>query len=113
LRGAGIAVVITSVADEGSREDKGTVTSKLFDALGLGVPVLLVSPPGGDAESIVQGPGCGRRFVGSDTVGIASYLADAMAGRVPRRDPPREYAWPTVVERLDPILKQALGDRVH
>ena len=37
LQGAGIAVVITSVADEGSREDQGTVTSKLFDALGLGV----------------------------------------------------------------------------
>ncbi len=111
LRGAGVAVVITSVADEASTTHKGIVTAKVFDALGLGTPILLVSPHGSDVESIVQDTGCGRRFVGSDVAGMASYLANAIAGHVPRREPPNAYAWPTLVEKLDTILKRAVGRR--
>jgi hypothetical protein len=111
LRGAGLSVVITSVAEEACTSVKGILTAKLFDSLGLGVPILLVAPPGSDAELIVERTGCGRRFVGSDVAGMASYLANAIAGHVPRREPVNAYAWPTLVKNLDTILKRALVRR--
>ena len=41
VRGAGLAVVITSVNEPASLEDKGIVPAKIFEAIGLGTPTLL------------------------------------------------------------------------
>ena len=46
IRGAGLAVVITSVFDDATMEDRGIVTGKVFDAIGLGTPLLAIAPPG-------------------------------------------------------------------
>src|SRR5262249_42446527 len=77
VRGAGVAVVITSIFDDASREDKGIVTGKLFEPLGLGTPILLIAPPGSDATQIVEETGMGRGFVGTDTEGIVRFLSNS------------------------------------
>ena len=112
LRGAAISVVITTVLDDATVEDKGIVTGKIFDALGYGVPVLLVAPRGSDAESIVTSSGCARRFLGSETHPMASYIVELMAGTAPKPAPPRDYAWPAIAGSLDAILRDAIETSV-
>ena len=50
-----------------------------------------------------------RRFIGSETAGIASFLAEVTGGWTPelrRRD---EYAWTNLGKQMDTILRTALA----
>jgi hypothetical protein len=108
VRGAGVAVVITSVAEEATREDKGIVPGKVFETIGLGSPILLIAPPDSDAASITESAKIGRSFTGGDTNGIASFLAEAWNGRVPS---PREYsrhAWTQLAKQMDTVLRSVI-----
>ncbi len=111
VAGSGVAVVITSVAREATTADRGIVTGKLFEPVGLGVPVLLVAPSGSDAEAIMQSTGCGRRYAGHETAGMARYLADLLVGRNSRPVVPGEYGWPSLSRRLDAVLRGCLIGR--
>ncbi len=108
IKGAGMAVVVTSVQDTASAEDRGIVTGKVFDAIGLGTPFLAVAPPGSDLDQIVETTGLGRRFSGTESEKIAAFLAEAMAGRAPGPKRPEAYSWPLLVPRLDEILRVVL-----
>jgi len=84
------------------------MTSKLYDALGLGTPVLLVAPPGSDVEEILETAGLGKSFSGNNISGIADFLADALNGKTPGPKNPHAYAWPEIIGRLDRILRDAI-----
>jgi glycosyltransferase involved in cell wall biosynthesis len=108
VRGAGVAVVITSVAEEAAREDKGIVPGKVFETVGLGSPILLIAPSDSDVASITANAKIGRSFTGGDTRGIASFLAEAWNGRVPS---PREhsmYAWTELAKQMDTVLRSVM-----
>jgi len=107
VRGAGVAVVITSIAEEATIEEKGIMTGKVFEALGLGTPVLLVAPSGSDTEAVAETTGLVRSFTGSDTHGMASFLAAAVYGRVPEPKHLDAYAWPHLAKKLDAVLRRA------
>ena len=111
VRGAGIAVVITSAIQEAAREDQGIVTGKIFEALGLGTPILLVAPPDSDAAHILQHAGQGSAFTGSDIEGITGFLSDLIQGRALESREPAPYSWRNVVTRLDAILREAIATR--
>ncbi|MBK7804388.1 MAG: hypothetical protein IPJ55_17355 [Chloracidobacterium sp.] len=74
LRGAGVTVVITSVLDENSAEDSGIIPGKVFEALGSGVPILLIAPRGSDIEKIGESAESVRLVIGTDIDGITSYF---------------------------------------
>jgi glycosyltransferase involved in cell wall biosynthesis len=111
VRGAGVAVVITSVAENGTLEDQGIVPGKLFENIGLGTPVLLIAPPGSDSDAILTATGAGRRFSGSDISGIASFFKDAMQGQISEADGRGVYTWANIVLQLDRVLREALNYR--
>jgi glycosyltransferase involved in cell wall biosynthesis len=107
VRGASMAVVITSVAEEASLEDRGIVTGKVFEALGLRVPILLIAPPHSDIEAVAATTALARCFSGSDTDGMVSFLLDAMRGRVYEPRNFEAYTWPNIAKRLDTVLRRA------
>jgi glycosyltransferase involved in cell wall biosynthesis len=109
--GANVAAVVVSSDDHGSHGVKGILTGKIFEPVGLGVPVLLVAPPDADARGVVETAGRGRSFVASDTDGMAAYLADLAQGRVPESRQPEVYAWPNLIQKFDATLRQAI--RTH
>lgn len=84
------------------------MTSKLYDALDLGTPVLLVAPPGSDVEEIPETAGLGKSFSGNNISGIADFLADALNGKTPGPKNPHAHAWPEIIGRLDRILRDAI-----
>src|SRR5262249_24603922 len=99
VRGAGVAVVITSVLNPGSLEERGIVTGKVYEAIGLGTPVLAIAPDDSDIDSVLEAT-AGRRFVGSDVRGIVSYLRNLMATDSSRRNAPAEFDWSALSGRL-------------
>jgi glycosyltransferase involved in cell wall biosynthesis len=109
VRGADVAVVITSVEEQGSLLERGIVTGKLFEAIGLGTPTLLISPPGGDVEAIVAETGLARCYAGNDIAGISSLLEQAMLGDLPVPKRPEAYSWPVIVQDLDALLREVVG----
>jgi glycosyltransferase involved in cell wall biosynthesis len=112
VRGAGVAVVITSVAEENTIEDQGVVTAKVYEALGLKTPVLLIAPSGSDAISIVEGTGLARSFTGNDTHGIASFLSDVMLGRVLEPQDLEALAWTNIAKKLDTVLRKVVANAI-
>jgi glycosyltransferase involved in cell wall biosynthesis len=107
VKGAGIAIVITSVAEEATMADRGIMTGKVFEPLGLGTPILLVAPPGSDVETLAETTGLARRFTGSDVAGIASFLTEAISGQVIKPKNLDVYAWTTIAKQLDAVLREA------
>lgn len=108
IRGAGIAVVIASVLEEGTVEDRGIVTGKVFDAIGLGTPFVAVAPSGSDLQGILEVSGLGRRFAGTESEGIAAFIVDTMSGLAPKARDPETFSWPRLGRKLDEILRSPL-----
>lgn len=109
VMGAGAALVITSIAEEPTLVDKGIVTGKVFEALGLGIPVLAVAPRGSDLESIAETTGLVESFTARDTEGMASFLRDLMFGRRLERKSQEVYAWRNIAKKLDVVLRSAVS----
>lgn len=108
VAGAAADVVITSVSSDGSDSEAGIVTGKVFEAIGLGVPVLLIAPFGNDARVVVGKSPYSRCFVGGDTDGIAGFLREVIEHEIPRARPVESYAWPRIAKQLDAVLRCAM-----
>jgi glycosyltransferase involved in cell wall biosynthesis len=108
-RGAGVAVVITSVAEGNALEDRGIIPGKVFEILGLGTPTLLIAPPGSDVATILATTNLGRCLSGSNIGGIASFLIDAIRGRAPEPKAREAFAWTNIASYLDIVLRKAMN----
>ena len=82
VRGVAVAVVITSVFEEAILEDRGIVTGKIFENIGLGIPILIIAPSGSDVNAIAETTGLAISFTGNDIDGMASFLTDTKFGRL-------------------------------
>jgi glycosyltransferase involved in cell wall biosynthesis len=111
VRGSGVTVVITSVLDEGTPEERGIVPGKLFEPLGLGKPVLLVAPRDSFVQTIIETTGLARIFPGSHIDGMASFFADVIRGQAPKPKNPEAYAWMNIIKRLDIVLREVIGKK--
>ncbi len=109
VRGAGIAVVITSVRPDSTLEEKGIITGKIFEAIGLSTPILLIAPPGTDAGVVLDAAGAGKRYAGGDIDGMTDYVLQVMGGARPLKRNPEEYEWGNVARILDSVLRGVTG----
>jgi glycosyltransferase involved in cell wall biosynthesis len=113
VKGASVAVVVTTVAEKGTSVDHGMVTGKLFEALGLGTPILLVSPAESDGAAILADAGVHASFTGTDIDGIAGHISRLLSDqtRPSQSAAPEPYAWPELIKPLDAILRSQLTGR--
>lgn len=110
VKGARLAVVITSVEDQGTLDDKGIVTGKIFEAIGVGTPVLLIAPNGSDASVMTRATGLVKSFPGSDIQGMASFIKDVIYGQSPKSKNVEIFSWTTIIKQLDSILRTVISD---
>lgn len=113
VRGAGVAIAITSVQHGGGAEDQGWVAGKIFETIGLGTPILIVAPLHSDIAAISQTTGLGQSFSPDDISGIADFFRKALNRETPKAKNPRLYEWPYIIKKLDGILRQAITDTRH
>jgi glycosyltransferase involved in cell wall biosynthesis len=105
VKGANLAVVITSVEEEETLEDKGIVTGKIFEAIGLATPVLLIAPLGSDARDITEPTGLVRSFVGTEIQGMVSLLQGVIRGQAPQLRNIENCSWAILSKNLDALLR--------
>jgi glycosyltransferase involved in cell wall biosynthesis len=110
VRGAGMTVVIASVAPTGSPAEKGVLTGKIFEAIGLKTPLWVIAPAGSDLEEVLRVAGRGRRFSGDEIEAMVSYLEDAMAGRTPPPGRSDVFDWARIGADLDRLLRGVLDE---
>ena len=107
-KGAAVNVVVTSVIKTVDQGILGNLPGKLFEVIGLGSPVLLVSPDGSQARMILDQTRSGLGVSGDDPVRIAEALKELLgraAGRSPQAD---AYSWPRLARQLDTLLRSLL-----
>jgi glycosyltransferase involved in cell wall biosynthesis len=109
VRGAAVAIVITSVFHDGSLEDNGIVTGKVFEPLGLGIPILLIAPPGSDARKIIEETDSGRGFVGADIEGMVRFISQLSQRMSERSTGAHAYSWPAKAAQLNSILRRVVA----
>lgn len=112
VKGASLSLVITSVAEQETLEDKGIVTGKIFEAIGLGTPVLLIAPKGSDARAITEPTGLVKSFTGTEIQGMVSFVKDVVCGRAPRPKAIEICSWATISKSLDAILRGCMASDV-
>lgn len=113
VKGARLALVITSVAEEQTLEDKGIVTGKIFEAIGLATPVLLIAPEGSDACAIAKPTGLVTSFSGTQIQGMVSFLKDVVYGQAPQHKNIESCSWATISKDLDVLLRGVVCDGSH
>ncbi len=107
VKGANIALVVSSIYEQSPLIDKGTIPGKIFEPIGLGTPVLLIASLGSDAATLLAPTGLGKSFTGSDTQGMASFLKDVVRGRALQPKDIENCSWATLSKKLDAILRSA------
>jgi glycosyltransferase involved in cell wall biosynthesis len=109
VRGAGLAVVITSISEVPSKADDGMITGKIFEAIGLGAPALVIAPETSDIRSVVETAGRGICLPASNVAGIAAFIQQALSDQLPASGNLGLYSWPSIGIKLDGVLRSAAG----
>jgi glycosyltransferase involved in cell wall biosynthesis len=109
IGGAGFVTVISSVSNDAAAEDMGIMTGKLYEALGLRAPVLLIAPQESDLARVAESTLSVKIFTGSCIEEMALYARDLMSRQNPNLKTQEEFAWPTIAKDLDGILRRAIG----
>ncbi len=112
VKGARLAVVISSVYGRSLLKDKGIIPAKIYEAIGLGTPVLLIAPPGSDATALFAPTGLVRSFTGSDTQGMVSFLKDVVCGKAPQPKNTEMCSWMTLSKNLNAILRECMTSTI-
>jgi glycosyltransferase involved in cell wall biosynthesis len=116
IKGANLALVISSIYEQSPLIDKGIIPGKIFEAIGLGTPVLLISPFGSDTRSLMAHTGLVKSFTGADIQGMVSFLKDVVCGRAPQPKNLEACSWTTISKSLDALLRGVVardGSHAH
>ncbi|OQW35951.1 MAG: hypothetical protein A4E19_15965 [Nitrospira sp. SG-bin1] len=105
VKGANLALVISSIYEQSQLIDKGTIPGKIFEAIGFGTPVLLISSFGSDTRRLAASTGFVKSFTGADTQGMVSFLQEVVSGQTPRSENIESCSWTTISKNLDAILR--------
>jgi len=112
VKGASLAVVVVSVEEQASSEMLGMVPAKIFEAIGLGTPVLLIAPVGSDATALIAPTGLVKSFTGAQTEDMASFLKDVVSGHAPQPSNTELFSWTTISKSLDTLLRGCMTSTV-
>ncbi|MBX3301838.1 MAG: glycosyltransferase [Nitrospira sp.] len=113
VKGASLAVVVVSVEEQASSEMLGMVPAKIFEAIGLGTPVLLIAPLGSDATALLARTGLVKSFTGAETQGMASFLKDVVCGQVLQLRNIEICSWATISKNLDALLRRSMTSQSY
>lgn len=114
VKGAKLALVISSIYEECPLKDRGIIPAKIFEAIGLGTPVLLISPFGSDVRALMAPTGLVKSFTGAEIQSMASFLKDVVCGQAHQPQDLESCSWTTISKNLDAILRGVIaGDRSH
>ncbi len=107
-KGADACVVVTSVLPSTDAADRGVLTSKLYEIMGMGTPIMLVTPEQSEAHSLSQNYRHITRFSGEDILGMERYLTRLIVEGEQRGEPATTYSWPILAKGMDAVLRTSI-----
>ncbi len=114
VKGASLALVISSIHEQSQLIDKGIIPGKIFEAIGFRTPVLLISPFGSDTRALAAPTGLVKSFTGAEIQGMVSFLQEVVGGQAPKPGDIERCSWTTLSKNLDTLLREVVaGDRSH
>ena len=108
VKGANLALVISSIHEQSQLIDKGIIPGKIFEAIGFGTPVLLISPLDSDVRALMTPTGLVKNFTGPETQGMVSFLKDVVCGQAPQPTNIESCSWTTISKNLDAFLRGSM-----
>ena len=108
VKGASLTVVIASVEEQAPSEMLGMVPAKVFEAIGLGTPVLLIAPLGSDTRTLLAPSGLVKSFTGVETQGMVSFIKEVVGGQAPQPKNIESCSWTNISKNLDALLRECL-----
>jgi glycosyltransferase involved in cell wall biosynthesis len=102
--GANINVIISSINPVGSIAEKGIITSKVFDCMALGRPILAVAPLDSDLRNILSTYAEANCFTGDQHSSMLSFLLKIATGKFDKQHTNINYSWSNVSKNLNKIL---------
>jgi glycosyltransferase involved in cell wall biosynthesis len=109
LKGADIGVVVTTVQETNDLADLGIVTGKVFESTSLAKATLIVAPNGSDLALMFQEESNVEVLPGSSIQQITHFFRRRFSASTPTLNPSGEFAWPSLVRKLDAVLRSALS----
>jgi glycosyltransferase involved in cell wall biosynthesis len=110
VAGAHAVVVVNSVQQKADEAERGVIPGKVYEALGLGKRIVLISPEDSDVTGVVGNNG--RRFSGNEILHISEYLTQSAASEHPAvNQPPERYSWGRLALAWDQVLAGAVASR--
>lgn len=107
--GSKLSVVLISNGAESTVAEKGILTGKLFELLGLGVRSLVIAPPDADARKVVQNVPYFHFAGGSEVPKIAAIIADSLKEPRARSRPSCEFSWTQIADDYAGLLRCVLS----
>jgi len=107
--GATLFTVVVSEDASAGMVDRGILTSKIFDAIGLKKRTLVIAPEGCDIYELLARTGVGRAFPSSNVDEVASFIEEALAGSTLDAVESSPFEWTGIAETLDQALRSAIG----
>lgn len=109
VKGSNLAVVISSNSENATLEELGVIPAKIFEIIGLGVPILSIVPHGSAVETIVVDVGNGGSFASHETFEIAHFVIDCMNGKTNDQQNRDKYSWSNLAKSFDNLLRQIIN----
>lgn len=110
-KAANLVVVISTVNSQSSLAEKGVLTGKVFESIGLRRPILAICPNDSDLSALIIENNFGYAFAGHQECAIASFLETYISSRIEidgstNRE---KFSWPELItvmsQRLRSLVK--------
>jgi glycosyltransferase involved in cell wall biosynthesis len=108
IKGSGVAIVIVSEINSTDLGERGVITGKIFEAIGLGTPMMVVAPSGFDVEQIVDTVGNGAVFSSHEISAMADFIIARMEGIELQKGHPEIYGWENIGGQMDRMLRDVV-----
>ena len=102
VKGANVAVVITSIDENVGLQEKGIVTGKVYEILGLQTPMLIIAPEGGDIDTMTKATGLAMTMQATNIDGITTCLRNLLkGGQPPQAKDIHAYSWQRIGKTME------------
>lgn len=107
IKGARGAFVVTSNSQHAGAAERGILTGKIFEPIGLGCPVICLTPEDSEARHLIERTSTGAAFWSGESEAIANYLAQLLSGSTKTGDG-TICSWPVLGKQYSDLLEEVL-----
>ncbi len=89
--------------------ERGIITGKIFEPLGLNTPVIAITPHDSEVAHIVQNTNGGRAFWAGEIAEMAAYLKELLSTDIKPQSHSTAYSWQELGKRYSNLLKEVIA----